>query len=118
LWNHFIGQPKTDELVRYWYPNQKQRMFCMSRENSSKMIPEVIPGASQTPANRIEAPVAREVEVMPSHRTASVTLADAKQIRRQKQVCASIAGGRFGMLVREKSASNAFAEALDSALRA
>jgi hypothetical protein len=120
LWNHFIGNSKTDHLVQYWFPNNVNRMLCMSSERHAKMIPAVIPGASVMPDNLITIPVTGTLSRTRyvNRRTISCTLNDAKQMRRQKLVCRSITNNRFGMLVREKSAAITFAEALEAAMTA
>jgi hypothetical protein len=125
-WNRFVGGSET--LVRYdncevafenvyHIPFQPTTYGC-TRENAMREPVKVLPCMTVMPDNTIEAPLAREAGSMIAHRTVNVSLADAKQLRRQKQVCASIIHGRFGMLVREKTAQDTFAEALDSALRA
>lgn len=123
LWNHFIGNSKTDHLVQYWFPNNVNRMLCMSSENHAKMIPEVIPGASVMPDNLIAIPVSGTLSRTRyvNRKTISCTLNDAKQLRRQKLVCRAIDSNRFGMLVREKAAALAFETemtAMTAALRA
>jgi hypothetical protein len=81
------------------------------------IMPTVIPGASSMPENEIERPTVVDHDLRPwPVRTFQMTLDQSKQLRRQKQVCASIIHGRFGMLVRGKDASNAFAAALEAAL--
>ena len=62
----------SDSLVRYWIPNSTNRMLCMSKENSLKEQPKDIPGAALSPANTVEAPLAREVDAMPEHRTTTL----------------------------------------------
>lgn len=118
LWNRFIGVPKTDELVRYWYPNQKQRMFCMSRENHAKMIPEIIEGAYESPLNLIEAPLAREVEEMPEHRSVTFTwltaLSPKLMAKREREARKSsvLQAVKDGTLKAQLAFSSAFEEAL------
>jgi len=117
-WNKFVGNSKTDHLVQHWFPNNVNRMLCMSKENHAKMIPAVIPGASNEPRNLIEAPLAREVDVMPDHAVTTYTWLDAlspklmakrEREARKGQVLRAI---EVGTLKVELAFSSAFEEAL------
>jgi hypothetical protein len=117
-WNKFVGNSKTDHLVQYWFPNNVNRMLCMSKENHAKMIPAVIPGAHLEPSNTIEAPLAREVEVMPEHAVTTYTWLDAlspklmakrEREARKGQVLRAIEAGTLKV---ELAFSSAFEEAL------
>ena len=103
-------------MVRYWYPTLYSRLYRSLDFNEPVTV---VPGASIMPDNEIERPVVVSHDLRPwPARTFQMTLGQSKQIRRQKQVCASIIHGRFGMLVREKNAQDAFHIALEEALRA
>lgn len=102
LWNQFIGPSKTDHLVSYWYPNNRNRMMCMSHPDHAKMIPAVIPGASTMQDNQIEAPVVREVAEMPDHTTVTFSwltaispklMAKREQNNRKAQVLQAVENG-------------------------
>jgi hypothetical protein len=81
------------------------------------IAPTIVPAAHLRPPNDIEQPKVVSHDLRPwPQRTFQMTLEQSKQLRRQKQVCAAIIHGRFGMLVREKNASDAFAAALEAAL--
>jgi len=71
MWNKFVGNSKTNHLVTYWYPNNSNRMMCMSSENHAKMIPAIIAGACNSPSNEIERPIIRELDKMPDMTTTS-----------------------------------------------
>jgi hypothetical protein len=70
------------------------------------------------PSNEIEQPVIRELSRLPASNPFTMSLDDARKLRRRKYVCQSINKGRFGMLIREKAAADTFAAALEGALRA
>ena len=119
-WNKFVGNSKTDHLVQYWFPNNVNRMLCMSKENHAKMIPAIIPGASNEPRNLIEAPLAREVEVMPEHAVTTYTwlnalspklMAKREREARKGQVLRAIEEGTLKVQL-------AFSSAFEEALRA
>lgn len=119
-WNRFVGTQHDDALIRYWYPTGANRMLTMGLDvDFLREVPQDIPGASTTPANAIESPVVVSHDLRPwPQRTFQLTLGQAKQLRRQKQVAQAIIHNRFGMLIREKAAQAEFERALDSALRA
>lgn len=119
-WNKFVGNSKTDHLVQYWFPNNVNRMLCMSKVNHAKMIPAVIPGACDEPRNLIEAPLAREVDAMPAHQAVTYTWLDAlspklmakrEREARKGQVLRAIEEGTL-------KAQLAFSSAFEEALRA
>ncbi len=106
MWNHFVGNGKTDHLVTYWYPNNRNRMMSMSSERHARMIPEVIQGASVIPDNAVSEPVMLESDVMPESKavqfswlTALSAKLDAKrQLEARKgQVLRSIESGTLAV---------------------
>jgi len=80
--------------------------------------PKEIHGAGLLPANEITVSPVVEVDKAPKAKSVQVTLAQAKQLRRQKHVCRAIRNGYFPHLIREKAAQAEFARALEEALRA
>lgn len=124
LWNHYVGNSKTDHLVSYWMRNDRNRMMCMSKLNHAKGIPAVIPGAELEPRNTIAAPPVREVDVMPEHRTVDFTwlsaLSPALMERRERQnrKAHAIASANNGTLRAQLAFSAALETALTAALRA
>lgn len=70
------------------------------------------------PDNKIEQPVTRELSRLPASNPFTMSLDDARSLRRRKAVCQSINKGRFGMLIREKTAAQTFQETLDTLLSA
>lgn len=117
-WNRFVGTQHDHALVRYWYPTGHNRMLTMGLDvDFLREMPQTITGASTMPPNAIESPVVNEREFTQPSRSFTLSLDDAKRLRRQKAVCASIVHNRFGMLVREKTAQSEFERALDEALR-
>lgn len=118
MWNHFIANGKTDHLVTYWYPNNRNRMMCMSRPDHARMIPAVIPGASVMPDNAVSEHVVREVEDMPKSKSVQFTWSNAISpklaVKRERQnrkvaVLESIAAGTLAV---ELAFNRAFKEAL------
>jgi hypothetical protein len=107
-WNRFVGEsePKIQRFFTYG----------SHREYPEKNLPREIPGASFSPANEITPEIVTERDSMPSTRGFTLTLDDAKRLRRQKQVCASIIHNRFGILVRERAAQSEFERTLSELL--
>ena len=117
-WNRFVGTQNDDALIRYWYPTGTNRMLTMGLDvDFLKEMPQDIAGASTMPENAIASPVVHKADYVRG-RTVSLTLEDAKQMRRQKHVCRAINNGYFPHLIREKAAQNEFANVLDSLLSA
>ena len=120
LWNKFVGNSKTDHLVQYWYPNNVNRMLCMSKANHAKMIPAIIPGASDEPRNLIAAPLAREVDVMPEHATVTYSWLDALSPKLMAKRELEARRGQVFKAVKDGTlkAQLAFSSAFEEALRA
>jgi hypothetical protein len=118
-WNRFVGTQHDHALIRYWYPTGANRMLTMGLDmDFLREMPQEIAGASFSPTNSITPEIVTERESMPKTRGFSLSLDDAKQIRRQKHVCRAINNGYFPHLIREKAAQSEFERALEEALRA
>ena len=117
LHNAFVTEDGSNALVRYWYP-QSHGMWTMGRDLDYHKEPvKTQECMSIMPSNEIEQPKLTRCEFKPwPTRTFQMTLGQAKQLRRQKQVAQAIINNRFGMLIREKAAAQTFESTLDSLL--
>ena len=132
LWNQFVGGSETiiqygedDDTFEVMFENQrfapfKPTTYGAEREYAMREPSKVLPCMTEEPLNLIEAPLAREVEVMPEHAVTTYTWLDAlspklmakrEREARKGQVLRAIEAGTLKIQL-------AFSSAFEEALRA